>query len=171
MGHHLSLEQIKIAEPCHASWDAMSGDATRRFCDSCSKHVHDLSTLSREEAEALVNAGGSVCVRMQIEPGGVVRTKQSLQGPQRRRAPWMRLAASFATLLGVGSLFQFGCERAKPTMGAPVPTPPEQMRTMGMITPQLPTTLPSTLMGDIALPTTQPAAPENRELMGKVAPR
>ena len=56
----LALEQLKVAEPCHESWDGMRPlDESRRHCNSCSKAVIDLSTLSRAEAERVIVLMGS----------------------------------------------------------------------------------------------------------------
>lgn len=57
---------LNIAEPCTEKWDEMSGDARRRFCGVCSKHVHNLSALTRDEANALIDGvrsgGPTPCV-------------------------------------------------------------------------------------------------------------
>jgi hypothetical protein len=55
--------KYRIASPCTESWEAMTGDDKKRFCGICNKHVHDLGTMKREEAAALVRGGG-VCVRV-----------------------------------------------------------------------------------------------------------
>lgn len=56
---------LHIAEPCHESWDGMHGDDEKRFCDSCSKHVHHLSGMTRRAARALLVArrDEGLCVR------------------------------------------------------------------------------------------------------------
>ena len=54
MSRTMPLEVIRVDEPCKADWDAMTGDAARRFCAGCQKHVHNLSAMPREEAERLV---------------------------------------------------------------------------------------------------------------------
>lgn len=72
----IPLEMIKIASPCTASWDAMAGDDTTRFCDQCEKHVYNLSSLSRDEAEALVmKHEGKMCVRFYQRPDGTMLTQ------------------------------------------------------------------------------------------------
>ncbi len=55
----------------------MHGDEAKRFCDKCSKHVHDLSHFDRAEADALLNAqtAGHVCVRMARDGEGRVITR------------------------------------------------------------------------------------------------
>ena len=48
------LENIRIAMPCSADWDDMSGDDRVRFCGKCEKNVYNLSAMTREAGEALV---------------------------------------------------------------------------------------------------------------------
>ncbi len=58
------LDMIEIATPCHASWDAMTGDARSRFCGECERHVYNLSGMTRADAEALIQEKeGKLCVR------------------------------------------------------------------------------------------------------------
>lgn len=65
------LDQVEVASPCQrVAWDDMepvagAGDRVRR-CGACSLDVHDLSALSRDEAEALLRArdGRRLCVRL-----------------------------------------------------------------------------------------------------------
>ncbi len=173
MSHRLSLEQIKIAEPCHKSWDAMTGDAQKRFCDSCSKHVYDLSTMTREDAEALVNRGESVCIRMQRDAGGSVKTKPMVMNTRDTKADrfpprWMRAAASVAAMLGITSLFQSGCKKEEPNhvLGEMIPKNVRTMglvalpdREMGAVAPSTQPIEPAFEMGDIAAPSTQPVEP------------
>jgi hypothetical protein len=53
----------------------MTGDARGRFCQHCQKTVHDLSAMSRDEAELLVcQSAGSLCVRLTRLPDGQVLT-------------------------------------------------------------------------------------------------
>ena len=59
----IQLEQIRVREPCTADWDRMSGDDRVRFCEGCQSHVHNLSAMTRDEAERLVcEAAGRLCV-------------------------------------------------------------------------------------------------------------
>jgi hypothetical protein len=55
-------DSARIPSPCHEDWGAMSGDDQKRFCASCSKHVHDLSSMPEAKAATLL-ASGDVCVR------------------------------------------------------------------------------------------------------------
>lgn len=71
----MALRLLPIARPCHERFDAMHGDEKRRFCDSCEKHVHDLSAGTEEEARELLaaNQGNRICVRFTHEASGTVR--------------------------------------------------------------------------------------------------
>ncbi|MCB9742787.1 MAG: hypothetical protein H6741_11885 [Alphaproteobacteria bacterium] len=93
-------DQLPIPEPCHADWGAMQGDARKRFCQSCTKHVHDLSAMTEPEAKAVLQQP-EVCVRYTAEPDGAIRFK-----PSRRR----RFASALAAAAGVAlALPQAGC--------------------------------------------------------------
>lgn len=87
----MKADQIRITEPCHENWDAMSREGKKRFCASCEKHVHDLNNMAEAEAEALVKGGG-VCVRYTADTDGRV---QHADTRQRRR-----LARGLAAGLG-----------------------------------------------------------------------
>ena len=59
-----SLDVIGVAEPCHEDWSGMSGGEQKKFCGSCAKHVHNLSEMTRDEAERFVTANPTgVCIR------------------------------------------------------------------------------------------------------------
>ena len=75
MNARLTLEQIDVPNPCPANWSAMTGDRRGRFCQHCQKTVHNLSAMSRDEAERLVcQAAGSLCVRYAVTTDGRVMT-------------------------------------------------------------------------------------------------
>src|SRR5438105_3547467 len=58
------LATLQIAAPCPMSWARMDGNETRRYCDSCRLHVHDLSAMTAEEAETLPQTHqGELCGR------------------------------------------------------------------------------------------------------------
>jgi hypothetical protein len=71
----MGFRLLPIAKPCNASFAAMPGDEKKRFCDSCSKHVHDISEGTEEEARALfaANSGQRMCVRFAKDGAGNVR--------------------------------------------------------------------------------------------------
>jgi len=80
------LDNVQIAAPCTAEWDAMAGDDRVRFCAQCEKNVYNLSAMRREDAEALLrHREGSVCVRIFRRADGTVMTSDCAVGVKRRR--------------------------------------------------------------------------------------
>ena len=75
----MSQQTILFPEPCHEDWDRMKPEGRAKFCASCSKHVHDLTNYTPEEAEHLLTGSGTpACVRASILPDGRVLTRPSL---------------------------------------------------------------------------------------------
>ncbi len=80
------LASLEIAAPCPASWATMNGGDTQRFCDSCRLHVHDLSAMTAQEAETLLQTHqGELCVRYTQDSDGRILTDEfpSLLRPMR----------------------------------------------------------------------------------------
>jgi hypothetical protein len=61
----MHTSQIPIPAPCSADWRAMKPHDRKRFCDSCKKHVHDLSAMTLAEARAVLASPplDGLCVR------------------------------------------------------------------------------------------------------------
>jgi hypothetical protein len=178
----ISLELIEIASPCTASWDAMRGDDRVRFCDQCKLHVYDISAMSRPEAtELIVEHEGRLCVQMYRRADGTVITDDcSAIRKAARRAARIALAASSVVLCAALSpVFLFGANGKPPRTSqasfmpleifqrciAPIAgwfAPPQlrgqMMPVAGGIRPMPPATQPTpqVIMGDVALPATQP---------------
>jgi hypothetical protein len=71
-----SLEEIRIASPCSASWEEMRGNDRVRFCNHCRLHVYNLSSMSRQEALALVaQKEERLCVQFYRRSDGTVITR------------------------------------------------------------------------------------------------
>ena len=64
---------IPIPNPCDAAWDEMHDRGHHRFCDHCTTDVHDLSSLTQDEAMALLEARKDehLCVRYAHHEGEV----------------------------------------------------------------------------------------------------
>lgn len=69
---------LPIADPCHEDWDAMDREAQGRFCNKCTKSVHDLSSMTEDEANALLRAraSGRICVRYEHDDDGRIRFRR-----------------------------------------------------------------------------------------------
>lgn len=58
------LDHVRVASPCAESWDEMAGDNEVRWCSHCRRSVHNLTQLTRSQAESLVaRSQGRLCVR------------------------------------------------------------------------------------------------------------
>jgi hypothetical protein len=94
------LPVLEITSPCAADWNAMPGDAARRFCDQCGKHVHNLSAMPSEAALNVVqNATGRTCVRFERDENGQVMTLDYERPPKPRRR-FRRVMLAAVTLFG-----------------------------------------------------------------------
>lgn len=52
---------VKIESPCPKKWEDLSGCGSRRFCDACQLHVHDLSAMNRRELRSFLAQPGRKC--------------------------------------------------------------------------------------------------------------
>ena len=165
------LDDVRVASPCDASWEAMKGDARVRFCEACEKQVYNLSAMPRLDAERLIaEHEGSVCIRLYRRTDGTVLTADCPVGLKRVRMRRVRRVIFAAAGLGALGLFaatqyrpatkmMMGemTEQPAPVMGGtgavPAPPPPSA----------LPTAAPSTAG---TVPCDSDAAP----VMGKMAP-
>jgi hypothetical protein len=95
------LNNIRVASPCSAAWDAMTGDERVRFCGACRKSVYNLSEMTRAAAERLIGeTEGRVCVRFYRRRDGTVLTSDCPVGRGRARR-WLAMhVGGLAALLG-----------------------------------------------------------------------
>jgi hypothetical protein len=94
------LANVRIASPCSARWEDMTGDERSRFCAQCQKHVYDLSAMTADEAAALIREKeGKLCVQFFRRRDGSILTADcpipAMQFVRRLR----RLAAACVALL------------------------------------------------------------------------
>ena len=121
------LDNIKIASPCAADWDAMIGNARRRHCGDCKLNVYNLSDMTRQEAENfLIQAEGRVCVRYFKRADGTVLTADCPVGWRAVKQHISKKAAAFASLIfaalsGIGLVGYFAkAETKNHTLGVMV---------------------------------------------------
>jgi hypothetical protein len=97
------LDNIRVATPCHAKWDEMTGDERARLCRECNRTVYNISALTREEAEDLViEKEGMLCVQYFERADGTILLADCEVGRQpRRRHRLLAAAATLATSAGL----------------------------------------------------------------------
>jgi hypothetical protein len=99
------LSNLRIASPCPADWNAMSGNERRRFCGDCDRNVYNLSGMTKYDAENLLRLSeGRLCVRYFQRSDGTILTADCPVGWERvKRRVSVCAAAVFSvlfTLLG-----------------------------------------------------------------------
>jgi hypothetical protein len=123
------LDDARVASPCNASWDAMTGDEHVRFCDQCQKNVYNLSALPRDEATRLLaEREGSICVRLYRRADGTVITADCPVGVRKKR---VRLALFGAA--GAGALTAAAAWSATTVVMGKMPMHPPQSVAMGAV--------------------------------------
>lgn len=116
------LDTLRIASPCTASWDEMTGDERTRFCAKCEKQVHNLSALPRDEAEAFLRSlTTSACVRVYRRTDGTVMTDDCPVGVTRARRKRVALTVVGGGLLAAGALLATREEEPLSTLTAQMP--------------------------------------------------
>jgi hypothetical protein len=99
------LDQIRVASPCSANWNQMTGDDRTRHCGACDKDVYNLSGMTREEAEALIiERNGELCVRYYQRSDGTIITSDCTIGVKRKRRRRV-IAAGIALLASTTAAF------------------------------------------------------------------
>jgi hypothetical protein len=157
---------ISIASPCGADWRTMKPSDTKRFCETCQKHVHDLSAMTAAGARALLAEPRTegLCVRYLADAYGEVVFRSPPLAPsllvRARRVAARAVAVALPMTLAACSS-SLGEPPQPFTMGAvacpmPEPDPSVQLpvHAMGEM-PALPVPAPSTDAG--ATPSAPPA--------------
>ncbi len=162
------LRNLKIASPCSADWNGMTGDERKRFCGQCQLHVYNLSEMSKKEAEDLLHKSeGRVCVRYYKRADGTVLTQDCPVGWKliKRRVSQMATAvcslvfgivgglgmnAVFSQKDSKGSLTSFLQPTPEKLMGAIAVTPRNTPKSTPKPTPK-PTPKEEPLMGDVTM--------------------
>lgn len=102
------LANIKVASPCSARWGHMVGDDCARFCDQCQKHVYNLSSLTADEAVALIREReGGLCARFYRRADGTVLTSDCPVGAGQVWARVRNLAGAAVAFILLGVTIPF----------------------------------------------------------------
>ncbi len=149
------LDNLRVASPCSADWDAMYGDERKRFCGDCKLNVYNLSGMTRYDAEHLLRMNeGRLCVRYFQRPDGTILTTDCPVGWAKvKQRVSVFAAAAFSLVISL-----FGATLLMSYFG-------RRVEVVGKLIP-LATPTPKTvpLMGAIAMPSPMPtpkATPNN----------
>lgn len=94
--HKSFIHNLKIATPCPAEWNTMTGDERKRFCGQCKLNVYNISAMTLDEAETLINeAEGRICIRMFRRKDGTVITEDCPVGIAAKFKRRMKLAGAY----------------------------------------------------------------------------
>ncbi|HJZ65671.1 MAG TPA: carboxypeptidase-like regulatory domain-containing protein [Candidatus Acidoferrum sp.] len=106
------MQKIRIASPCSADWNRMSGDDRLRFCPECQLNVYNFSAMQSGEIEALVSAKtGRLCARFYQRPDGTMLTQDCPVGFRAALLRATRLAS--ASLSAIIALSQINPAKAQ----------------------------------------------------------
>jgi hypothetical protein len=137
----MRTSEIPILSPCSADWRTMKPQDRKRFCDSCKKHVHDLSAMTSAEARAVLASPPleGLCVRyLHDAHGDIVFQADPIPPTFLVRAK--RLAA-YAALPVAMAACTVGRATPPPVMGAPAcpfpPPPASAASASGAVAPEL----------------------------------
>lgn len=177
------LQRIHIASPCNVPWESMRGDDHVRHCASCDKEVFDLSSLTREQAEALlIEKNGKLCATYYRRADGTILTADCDVGvakkkKARRKAAVIAVGLAASAAGAIASAFAMReqqhegtCENTVPTQAIDTTTGTQQLGVT--VTPTTPTQPPSMerIRGDVGVPTDDDAPP-HRAVRGRVRMR
>ncbi len=100
------LDSIRIAQPCPASWERMTGDERVRHCTMCDLNVYNFAAMTGDDIrELLLRSEGRVCARLYRRSDGTVLTKDCPSAARRLRRKWSRISnAIMAAVLSLASL-------------------------------------------------------------------
>src|SRR5207247_9311277 len=94
------LGRVKIASPCRARWQDMTGDDRSRYCHQCQKHVYNFSAMPAEEVVDLIRAKeGKLCGRFYRRRDGTMLAANCPVGAARYFLRVEALVAAAVTLL------------------------------------------------------------------------
>ncbi len=91
------LRSIRVPTPCPVSWEEMQGDDRIRFCGQCNLNVHNLSSLTTDEAAELLKekmGKERICVQYCQNDEGKIKTINS-------KRSWRHIAATIISALSL----------------------------------------------------------------------
>lgn len=100
--------QIRIASPCSADWDKMSGSERVRHCTQCNLNVYNFSAMTSLEVEQLLGRKERLCARFYRRADGTILTQDC---PRGLRAVVRRLSKVAGVALS--ALMSAGCAQGR----------------------------------------------------------
>lgn len=80
------LDNLYIAAPCTIAWDTMQGDDRKRLCSGCSRHVFNVSDMTRNEANQFLEENGTTqCMIFYRRQDGTIMTDNCPVGLRKLR--------------------------------------------------------------------------------------
>jgi hypothetical protein len=102
------LARIRVATPCRADWNEMTGDARVRHCAQCKKNVFNLSEMTREQAERLIiERNGDLCARYYQRHDGTILLADCSIGLAQKKKTRVVAAGAAALLAGSGGFASY----------------------------------------------------------------
>jgi hypothetical protein len=155
----LSLDTIHIATPCNVSWETMTGDDQVRFCHDCKRRVYNLSEMTRQDAQELIERKeGRLCIRLYRRADGTLITQDCPVGVSK----WVRRGArriAAALLFALCFLGYVHLSRTPNSTGSRILREVEPFKTVfGWLLPPQPL-FNTVAMGGIGCKTGAPAEP------------
>jgi hypothetical protein len=95
------VDDLRDAAPCSVAWGSMSGDAQVRTCTSCAQKVYDVSSLSRDDARALLVDSEGRCAGYFRRADGTLMARDCAPGVARQERRRRRLVV----VLGAAAVY------------------------------------------------------------------
>lgn len=153
------MDDIRVASPCRASWDDMTGDERSRACAHCRKNVYNLSGMTRAEIETLIREKeGRLCVRFYRRADGRLVTADCPPfGEHGRHWRFAALAAAASLAVGLATAMPANSTKPNNAFSKLVASSIQRLKSMLGMTPPPPAPPPGLVaMGEMCWP---PATP------------
>jgi hypothetical protein len=114
------LPDVRIASPCTASWESMTGNDRSRHCSECNRNVYNFAEMTSAEIEQLIAAsnGERLCGRMYRRTDGTILTSDCPVGLQARiRHVSRRLSVALAAVMSVSWIASASPQQDNSMMG------------------------------------------------------
>lgn len=111
------INKLRVASPCSAGWETMTGDERVRYCHSCKLNIYNIAEMTKPEVEKLIETReGRLCIRLYKRADGTVLTKDCPVGFRAYQKRIARFAgAILAAILGLFSV-SFGQKSNDPNI-------------------------------------------------------